>query len=192
MCSTVILTDAGGKSRDAQAFPPYIFFMHILYYYFNKSKPIKQRDAVDIFSIPNPQTIYRSALVTKRKSKTQSCDKNKAISIVINSRTSGLVLLLNVRKVSFVMSRESNQCAITSSLRSYRQSVDHSKMGVSRYVPIPKAQQTCRLVLHIVPLMLSVKQGSCEYQFQSHWCDPTRNQTQVYSSKSECFYHSAN
>ena len=31
--------------------------------------------------------------------------------------------------------------------------------------------------------MLSVKQGSCEYQFQSHWFDPTRNQTQVYSSR---------
>ena len=30
--------------------------------------------------------------------------------------------------------------------------------------------------------MLNVKQGSCEYQFQNHWFDPTRNQTQVYSS----------
>ena len=26
--------------------------------------------------------------------------------------------------------------------------------------------ETCRLVLHAVPLMLSVKQGSCEYQFE--------------------------
>ena len=31
--------------------------------------------------------------------------------------------------------------------------------------------------------MLSVKQGSCEYQFSSHWFDPTRNQTPVYSSR---------
>ena len=30
--------------------------------------------------------------------------------------------------------------------------------------------------------MLNVKQGNCEYQFQSHWFDPTWNQTQVYSS----------
>ena len=40
-----------------------------------------------------------------------------------------------------------------------------------------------RLVLHTVPLMLSVKQGSCKYQLQSHWFDPTRNQTQGYSSR---------
>ena len=26
--------------------------------------------------------------------------------------------------------------------------------------------------------MLSVKQGSCEYQFLGHWFDPTRNQNQ--------------
>ena len=31
--------------------------------------------------------------------------------------------------------------------------------------------------------MLSVKQGSCEYQFSSHWCDPTRNEIRVYSSR---------
>ena len=31
--------------------------------------------------------------------------------------------------------------------------------------------------------MLSVKQGSCEYQFCSHWFDPTRNQTRVCSSR---------
>ena len=31
--------------------------------------------------------------------------------------------------------------------------------------------------------MLSVTQGSCEYQCQSHWFDPTRNQTRVYSSR---------
>ena len=32
-------------------------------------------------------------------------------------------------------------------------------------------------------LLLSVKQGSCEYQFLSHWFDSTRNQTHVYSSQ---------
>ena len=32
-------------------------------------------------------------------------------------------------------------------------------------------------LLHIVPLMLNVKQGSCKYQFSSHWFDPTRNRT---------------
>ena len=31
--------------------------------------------------------------------------------------------------------------------------------------------------LHIVPSMLNVKQGSYEYQFSSHWFNPTRNRT---------------
>ena len=31
--------------------------------------------------------------------------------------------------------------------------------------------------------MLSVKQGSYEYQFLSHWFDPTLSQTRVYSSR---------
>ena len=39
--------------------------------------------------------------------------------------------------------------------------------------------------------MLSVKQESCEYQIQSHWFDPTRNQTQVYNSRGVCSHHSA-
>ena len=50
---------------------------------------------------------------------------------------------------------------------------------------------TCRLVLHTVPLILSVKQGSGEYQFLSHWFAPTRNQIRVYSSRSGRSYHSA-
>ena len=39
--------------------------------------------------------------------------------------------------------------------------------------------------------MLSVKQGSCEYQFWSHWFDPTRNETNVYRSRSGRSHHSA-
>ena len=39
--------------------------------------------------------------------------------------------------------------------------------------------------------MLSVKQGSCEYQFKSYWLDPSRNQTQVYNYRGEHSYHSA-
>ena len=52
-------------------------------------------------------------------------------------------------------------------------------------------KQTCRLFLHTLPLMLKVIQGSCEYQFESHWFDPTRNQTRVYSSRDERSNHSA-
>ena len=43
-------------------------------------------------------------------------------------------------------------------------------------------------VLHTVPLMLSVKQGSCEYQFLRHCFDPTRNHTRVYKSIIHTFY----
>ena len=39
--------------------------------------------------------------------------------------------------------------------------------------------------------MLSVKQGSCENQFYSHWFDPTQNQTRVHSSLGGRSYHSA-
>ena len=42
---------------------------------------------------------------------------------------------------------------------------------------------TSKLVIHTVPLMLNVKQRSCEYQFYSHWFDPTRNQTRVYNCR---------
>ena len=38
--------------------------------------------------------------------------------------------------------------------------------------------------------MLSVKQGNCEYQFLSHWFDPTWNEIQVYSSRGGRSYHS--
>ena len=32
-------------------------------------------------------------------------------------------------------------------------------------------------LLQTVPYMLNIKQGSCEYQFLSHWFDPTQNRT---------------
>ena len=41
-----------------------------------------------------------------------------------------------------------------------------------------------------VPLLLSVKKGSCEYKFQSNWFDPTRNQTTVCSTTGKRSYHS--
>ena len=68
--------------------------------------------------------------------------------------------------VFILLSRESDQCAI------------RARLGVASYLsttprwgnPAKCLSQrhnkyTCRLVLHTVPFMLSVKQGSCEYQF---------------------------
>ena len=58
-------------------------------------------------------------------------------------------------------------------------------------MPFPTAQQV-NLPANppYCPLMLRVKQASCEYQFQSHWFKPTRNQTRVYSYKGRRSYHS--
>ena len=46
-------------------------------------------------------------------------------------------------------------------------------------------QLNLRAYLHTVPLMLSVKQRSCRYQFYGHWFDAARNRTQVYPTAPE-------
>ena len=70
----------------------------------------------------------------------------------------------NLKDIFFVFScililllRESNQSATISSLRSCG---NPAKCLSKRH-----NKETCRLVLHTVPLMLSIKQGSCKYQF---------------------------
>ena len=52
-----------------------------------------------------------------------------------------------------------------------------------RHKAFPTAQQVNLPTCSTVPLMLNVKQVSCEYQFSSHWFDPTRNGTRVYRSR---------
>ena len=72
---------------------------------------------------------------------------------------------------------KTDQCTITSSPRSYRPPVYHSRKLVGLFSTLS--------------LMLSVMQGSCEYQhFYSRWFDPTHSQTQVYNSRGRRFYHS--
>ena len=60
------------------------------------------------------------------------------------------MLCVNIRNMIFILvfsrtfillSRESDLSAITSSLRSYRPSVYHTRVGESRQVPFPTAQQ---------------------------------------------------
>ena len=83
-----------------------------------------------------------------------------------------------------LLSRESDQCAIRARLGVASHLSTTPRWGnPAKCLSQRHNRYTCRLVLHTVPLMLSVKQGSCEYQFSSHWFDPTRNQTQVYSSR---------
>ena len=50
--------------------------------------------------------------------------------------------------------------------------------GGIRFSAFPKST-TSKVagLLHTIPLMLNVKQESCEYLFLSHWFDRTRNQT---------------
>ena len=77
----------------------------------------------------------------------------------------------------------------TSSLRSCRPSVYHTKMGEFRFCAFPKGT-TSKLAgfLLTVPTMLNVKQGSCEYQCFSHWFDPTRNQTPSLPIQTQTLY----
>ena len=99
-------------------------------------------------------------------------------------RVGFVILYLAFSGIFILPSRENYQNSVTSSLRSYQRSVYHHKRGnPSKCFSQRHNKQTGRLVLHIAPLMLSIKQESCEYQFYSHWFDPTRNQTQVYSSR---------
>ena len=37
-------------------------------------------------------------------------------------------------------------------------------------------------LLHTIPVMLNVKQESCEYQFSCHWFDQTRNRTPEFTN----------
>ena len=58
--------------------------------------------------------------------------------------------------------------AITSLLRSCRQlSTSPRWRNPAKCLSQRHNKQTCRLVLHTVPLSLSVKQGSCEYQLST-------------------------
>ena len=59
-------------------------------------------------------------------------------------------------------------------------------------MPFPTAQQVnLPACSPHSPLMLSVNQKSRQYQFQSHWFDPTRNQNPVCSSRDSRSIHSA-
>ena len=65
-----------------------------------------------------------------------------------------------------LLSQKSDQSAIMSSLRSCRPPVYHTKTGESRLVPFPAAQLVnLSACSPIVPSMLNVEQGSCDYQF---------------------------
>ena len=94
--------------------------------------------------------------------------------------------------IFILLSRESNQSPMTRSFKRYRRSVYRSsKMGnPAKCLFQQHNQYTCMLVLHTVLVMLSVKQGSCEYQFCSHWFALTRNQTGVRCTNGRRFYHS--
>ena len=62
-----------------------------------------------------------------------------------------------------IMRKRSMRC--TSSLGSCQPSVYHTKMGnPTKCLSQRHNKYTCRLVLHTVFLMLSVKRGCCEYQ----------------------------
>ena len=70
--------------------------------------------------------------------------RNEKIEVFVYRRTCfGKIVsfLLSICVCIFILSQESNQSAITSSLRSYLPSVYHTKLRDSRYVLFPTAQQ---------------------------------------------------
>ena len=68
--------------------------------------------------------------------------------------------------------------AITSSLKSFEPLVCHSEIGKSlSVVPNGTTNELAGLFFTLSPLMLSIMQGSYEYQFLSHWFNPTLNRT---------------
>ena len=68
--------------------------------------------------------------------------------------------------------------AITSSLRSFERLVCHSEMGKSlSVVPNGTTNKLAGLFFRLSPLMLSVMQGSYNYQLLSYWFNPTLNRT---------------
>ena len=101
-----------------------------------------------------------------------------------NARRPAVKLGWLVSCIFILLSRESDQCAIRARLGVAGHLSTTSRWGnPAKCLSQRHNKSTCRLVLHTVPLMLSVKQGSCKYQFYSHWFDPTRNQARVYSSR---------
>ena len=68
--------------------------------------------------------------------------------------------------IFILLSRESDQCAIRARLGVAGHLSTTPRWGnPAKCLSQRHNKYTCRLVLHTVPLMLSVKQGSCEYQF---------------------------
>ena len=71
-----------------------------------------------------------------------------------------VVTLFCIYCIFTLLSRKSDQTAITSSHRSCRPSVYQTKMGDPAKCFCQWHKLTCQIVLHTVPLILSVKQGS--------------------------------
>ena len=96
-----------------------------------------------------------------------------------------------LRYVFILPTLASDHCAITSSLQSWRHMSITLRWGnLVQCLSQRHNKLTCWLVLYRVPLMQSVKQGSCEYQLRYLWFDPTRNQTQDRSFGGRRSYHS--
>ena len=127
-------------------------------------------DAQEVGAYKQPRAAY-----THRKSEVMKKRRRESEFHIIPYLFSCIFILL---------SRESDQSAVRADLGVASHLSTTPRWGNPPKCPSRRHnKQTCRLVLHTVPLMLSVKQGSCEYQFYSHWFDPTRNDTRVYSSR---------
>ena len=79
---------------------------------------------------------------------------------------------LYFRSIFILLSRESDHSAIPARLEVANHLSTTPRWGnPDKCLSQRHNQLTCRLDLHTIPLMLSVKQRNCEYQFQSRWFD---------------------
>ena len=92
--------------------------------------------------------------------------KNK--HLFFNNVFESVFLLYASSRIFILLSRESEQSAVTSSLRRCQPPLYH--FNGSHYVPFLNAKLANMSVCspHCLFVMLSVKQGSCKYQFKIH------------------------
>ena len=117
---------------------------------------------------------------------------HRSISTIHSTLQSSCKCYLVACLVFILLSRESDQSATTNSLRSSRPSVCHFKTGKSREVSFLTTQANLPTCSPHRTFMPSVKQASCEYQFNSHWFEHSRKRTRIYCFRSRRSTNSTN
>ena len=90
--------------------------------------------------------------------------------------------------IFILLSRESDQCAVRARLGVAGHLSTTLRWGIPLGAFPNGTTSELAGLLHAVPLILNVKQGSYEYQFSSHWLHPTRNQAPSLPTQKQTLY----